>query len=195
MSKHSNFGTSMPSVDREMSLPATVLRPAVVSDATALAAFAENSFREAFGPDNRPQDMDQYCRKAFGPDVQRRELLDSEVKTVLALSVDTIVGYGQVRLRSNTKCIASDDAAEIQRLYVDSAWQGKQLAPGLLQALIKAASRSGAECIWLGVWERNARAIRFYEKMGFTPVGEHTFTLGSDVQRDLVLKLTQLAAR
>jgi ribosomal protein S18 acetylase RimI-like enzyme len=188
------FGAVKPNNDLRWAArcAATVLRPAELSDAPALAAFAEKSFRETFGSDNTPEDMNQYCLTAFGPDVQRRELLDPAVSTVLALSEDTIVGYGQVRLGSKAKCIASDNAAEIQRLYVDSAWQGRKLAFEILQALVKAATVSGAECIWLGVWERNARAIRFYEKVGFTVAGEHSFKLGNDVQRDLVLELVCL---
>jgi hypothetical protein len=38
------------------------------------------------------------------------------------------------------------------------------------------------------VWERNPRAIRFYGKYGFRPVGDQTFVLGTDPQRDLVLE-------
>jgi ribosomal protein S18 acetylase RimI-like enzyme len=41
--------------------------------------------------------------------------------------------------------------------------------------------------VWLDVWERNTRAIEFYEKQGFTIVGEQDFVLGSDVQRDLLM--------
>jgi ribosomal protein S18 acetylase RimI-like enzyme len=177
--------------DRQVSLPATVFRPAVIGDAPALSVFAERSFRETFGPDNRPEDMDLYCHKAFGTEIQQRELTDPEVITFLALSETTIVGYGQIRLGSRTTCIACDNAAEIQRLYIGGAWHGKQLAQALLRKLVGAAARSGTECIWLGVWERNARAIRFYEKAGFSVVGEHEFSLGSDIQRDLIMKLAR----
>jgi len=41
--------------------------------------------------------------------------------------------------------------------------------------------------LWLGVWERNARAIAFYRKQGFEVVGEQEFMLGADRQRDLVM--------
>jgi ribosomal protein S18 acetylase RimI-like enzyme len=45
----------------------------------------------------------------------------------------------------------------------------------------------GADVAWLGVWEHNPRAIAFYRKWGFVEVGEHTFPVGDDPQRDLVL--------
>ena len=37
--------------------------------------------------------------------------------------------------------------------------------------------------IWLGVWEKNLRAIRLYEKWGFKKVGTKEFILGSDLQK------------
>lgn len=168
--------------------PRIVFRPARVDDAQALARFAESSFRETFAADNKPDDMDQYCRKAFGPDIQERELLDREIITLLAFADTEIAGYGQLRLRASVSCLADTDAAEIRRLYVGSAWQGKRLAHELLHRIVEAAAQAGAESVWLGVWERNARAIRFYEKVGFAVVGEHDFALGGDMQRDLIMQ-------
>jgi GNAT superfamily N-acetyltransferase len=78
-------------------------------------------------------------------------------------------------------------AAEIQRLYVDAKWHGKGVAHALMDSLLDAAVAGGADAVWLGVWERNPRAISFYAKRGFSVVGEHVFVVGSDSQRDLVL--------
>ncbi|HYW51463.1 MAG TPA: hypothetical protein VE861_12705, partial [Gemmatimonadaceae bacterium] len=56
------------------------------------------------------------------------------------------------------------------------------------------AQVTGCEEIFLGVWERNLRAIRFYEKQRFRAVGEKTFVLGLDPQRDIVMSLPIAAA-
>jgi ribosomal protein S18 acetylase RimI-like enzyme len=50
------------------------------------------------------------------------------------------------------------------------------------------AKAAGAAALWLGVWERNPRALAFYRKWGFDVVGEHTFRLGDDPQRDLIMR-------
>ena len=42
--------------------------------------------------------------------------------------------------------------------------------------------------VWLGVWEQNPRAIRFYEKNGFVPFDTHVFILGEDKQTDILMK-------
>ena len=49
------------------------------------------------------------------------------------------------------------------------------------------AAAAGADCLWLGVWEHNPKAIAFYRKFGFEIVGEHTFMLGQERQRDLLM--------
>jgi ribosomal protein S18 acetylase RimI-like enzyme len=76
---------------------------------------------------------------------------------------------------------------EIQRIYVDAAWHGKGIAQALMASLIEAASARGADVAWLGVWERNPRAIAFYAKSGFSPLGSHVFVVGTDPQTDLIL--------
>ena len=52
-----------------------------------------------------------------------------------------------------------------------------------------ARARNGQhDVMWLGVWEHNPRAQRFYEKNGFRIVGRHTFQLGYDPQTDLLMQ-------
>ena len=56
-----------------------------------------------------------------------------------------------------------------------------------MRASLDAARSAGHRTIWLGVWERNARAISFYERWVFEKVGDHVFRLGSDDQTDLIM--------
>jgi ribosomal protein S18 acetylase RimI-like enzyme len=76
---------------------------------------------------------------------------------------------------------------ELKRLYVARAWHGRGVAQALMNAALDAARARSAGTLWLGVWERNPRAVRFYEKYGFARVGEHTFVLGADAQTDWIL--------
>ena len=52
-----------------------------------------------------------------------------------------------------------------------------------------AAAARGAQTMWLGVWERNFRAQKFYRKFSFADIGTHTFVLGHDRQTDLLMAL------
>ena len=57
-----------------------------------------------------------------------------------------------------------------------------------MDACFEKAKETGRDVMWLGVWEYNPRAQRFYEKNGFRFVGKHTFLLGSDPQTDLLMQ-------
>ncbi|BBO75230.1 hypothetical protein DSCW_26470 [Desulfosarcina widdelii] len=58
-----------------------------------------------------------------------------------------------------------------------------------MRACIDEAKSRKSHGIWLGVWGKNERAIRFYRKWGFNPVGKQPFVLGGDRQTDLVFWL------
>ncbi len=167
----------------------TRIRQATDEDAAALAELAERTFRDTFAPMNTAEDMDRYCRTHFGKEIQAAEIRDAG-RTTLVCEVDgRLIGFGQLRWGAAPSCVAASRPAEIQRLYVDSAWHGHGIAQGLMASLLRFAAEGGADAAWLGVWEKNPRAIAFYAKAGFSVAGEHVFVLGSDPQRDLVLAL------
>lgn len=168
-------------------VPVVAIREAEEGDAAFLAELAERTFRDTFAGSNRAADIDAHCRKSFGESIQAAEIRDPGRTTLLACDRDRLVGYGQLRWKTAPGCVAAERPAEIQRLYVDASWHGKGVANALMDALLEAAAAGGADAVWLGVWERNPRAIAFYAKRGFSAVGEHVFVLGDDPQRDLVL--------
>jgi ribosomal protein S18 acetylase RimI-like enzyme len=57
-----------------------------------------------------------------------------------------------------------------------------------MQNAVEEARRRGYDGLWLGVWENNARAMRFYEKKGFVKRGEHFFWVGESKRRDLIME-------
>ena len=51
-----------------------------------------------------------------------------------------------------------------------------------------ARSNRNKSKIWLGVWEKNISAIKFYRKLGFKIFSSHDFQLGDDLQTDLMME-------
>jgi ribosomal protein S18 acetylase RimI-like enzyme len=78
---------------------------------------------------------------------------------------------------------------EIERIYAIKEYVGKGPGAELMKACINEAGKRGCERIWLGVWEKNPRAIAFYKKWGFKEISTHTFLLGNDPQRDFIMEL------
>ena len=163
------------------------LRPATLDDAAALGRFAEHVFRDTFGPHNRTEDMDAYCRDAFAIDHVRGELTDRAYHTVLALARGELAGYAQLRSTAPPSCVAGPAPVELKRLYVDRRWHGGGVAHALLDRAIAIAMQRGAQTLYLSVWQHNHRAIAFYVKHGFAQVGAAEFRLGADVQLDPVM--------
>lgn len=163
------------------------VRRAELNDACALAALAERTFRATFGAFNTPANMDAYCSKAYGAEIQASEIANPEIECFVCEGSGALIGYAQLRWRSAPSCVSGKRPAEVQRIYVDVQWQGKGVAQALMSELVAAAARGRADRIWLGVWENNRRAMAFYEKTGFHKVGDHTFQLGDDPQLDWIL--------
>ena len=165
-----------------------VIRPAGVADAPWLADLAERTFRETYTAHNTPEDMERYVADHFAPALQAAELADPRYLTLVAEVDGRPAGYTQLGHGVAPGCVTGAEPMGIFRFCVDRPWQGQGLAQGLMRAAAEHAGVAGARTLWLGVWERNPRAIAFYRKCGFTEVGTQTFVLGTDHQRDLVLE-------
>ena len=163
------------------------IRAAGVADAPWLAALAERTFRETYAAENTAENMERYVAEHFGVARQARELTDPAVQTLVADVSGEPAGYAQLVWSSAPPSVAGEAPIEITRFYVDRPWHGHGVAQLLMANLLQRAAAAGARTVWLGVWERNPRAIAFYRKSGFVEVGTHTFLLGTDPQRDFVL--------
>ena len=171
-----------------MSKPSIRIRTAILQDQELLASLGAQTFREAFAPDNTPEDMSAYLAQAFGPDRQAAELADPGTTFLIAESEGDAVGYARLKLGTAPDCILAIHPVEIARLYAVAAWVGRGVGAALMHSCLEQAGRLGCDVIWLDVWERNLRAIDFYRRWGFVEVGTQPFVLGHDVQNDLLMQ-------
>ena len=163
------------------------IRRARPSDAVALALMAEETFRDTFAADNSAANMDLHCSQSYGPDLQLREIVDQNLVTLVAEQGGELTAFAQVRLHAPQECVGAADSSELYRLYVLKRWHGLGVAQNILRQALATATSAGNSQIWLGVWERNARAQAFYRKHGFVLVGDQIYKVGNDPQRDLVM--------
>lgn len=167
-----------------------IIRPAHENDSIQLAELAERTFREAFSEHNSTENMQLHCDASYSESIQAKEINDSNVVTLVAESEQKLIAYAQLYWDKPPKCIRDRDAGEIRRLYVAREWHGKGLAQRLMNACLEVFKEQRNETVWLGVWERNPRAIAYYKKFKFREVGEHIFPVGDDPQRDIIMELT-----
>jgi ribosomal protein S18 acetylase RimI-like enzyme len=164
------------------------VRAAEEDDALALSVLAERTFRDAFADSNTTANMQLHCAASYGKALQLAEIRDSSRETWVAESDDRLVAYVQLRLEAASPLIWGERPVEIQRFYVDASHHGAGLAHQLMAHVLARAKAAGSAALWLGVWERNARALAFYRKWRFEVVGKHIFRVGDDPQRDLIMR-------
>ena len=170
--------------------PAFRLRRAGSDDAARLARVGAELFAQAFGSQNRPDDMLHYLDAAFGEAKQREELaMPSSLVWLAEDREGRAIGYAHLKLQSSAPSLVLQAPAELVRIYSDQSWHGRGVGAALLDACVVAARRGGAATLWLGVWKNNPRGIAFYQKNGFRIAGEQVFQLGSDQQEDWIMVL------
>lgn len=167
-----------------------VIRQAGAEDAERLTGLAYTTFWDAFAhhPKNAPDDLAYYMRQAFNVSQIAEELGDTKSVFLIAEIAGELAGYAKIIYESTEPDIVAEWPVELSRLYSQQKFLGQGVGQVLLDSCIERAKEAGRDVMWLGVWEYNPRAQRFYEKNGFTVVGSHTFLLGSDPQTDLLMQ-------
>ena len=169
-------------------IPPVTIRRGTLADAGLLSELGARTFSETFATENTPEDLAEYLATSFNAAQQMAELEDP-ASTFLIAEVDgNAAGYAMLHDGEPEKGVEGPNPIELVRLYVSREWLGRGIGEQLMRACIDEALQAGHETIWLGVWERNARAQAFYRKWNFRTVGEHMFQLGSDLQRDLLME-------
>ena len=166
------------------------IRQATTDDAKLLTDLAYTTFWDAFAhhPKNAPDDLNHYMRQAFSLEQIASELGDEKSIFLIAEVAGEAAGYAKIILDNTEPGITAERPIELSRLYSHLKFLGQGVGQSLMDACFDRAREEGRDVMWLGVWEFNPRAQRFYEKNGFNVVGSHTFVLGSDPQTDLLMQ-------
>ncbi|RDY59890.1 GNAT family N-acetyltransferase [Flagellimonas nanhaiensis] len=159
------------------------------SDLEALVKIAKETFVAAFEKDNDPNDFRDYIEKAFSKTALEAELNNPGSLFYFVFDKEELVGYFKLNLGAAQTEINDDSSVELERIYVVPGNQGKSIGHQMLQKVLALAKELNKACVWLGVWEHNPGAIRFYQRQGFKKFGEHPYFIGEDEQTDWLLRL------
>lgn len=165
-----------------------IIERATLADIKKLQEIGRTTFSEAFAAVNSEENMKEYLEKGFSEEKLTGELSNQDSHFYFALLDGKVIGYLKINIGQAQTEKLNLDALEIERIYLLKAFYGQKVGQLLYQKAIDIALEMQASYVWLGVWEENYRALRFYEKNGFTPFGKHKFWLGDDEQTDLMMK-------
>jgi diamine N-acetyltransferase len=160
------------------------------TESATLQSISRQTFYDTFAPHNTEENMTRYLEEGFSLQKLDAELNNPGSAFYFARKNEQVIGYLKVNTGSSQTELQDAHALEIERIYVIQEYQGKKIGQLLYDHAISLARKQQAQYVWLGVWEHNTKAIRFYEKNGFIQFDKHVFRLGDDEQTDLMMKKT-----
>lgn len=153
-----------------------------------LAAIGRRTFAETFVDGNTAEDMEKFLTETYNVKRLTEELQNPDSITFMAYEGDTVLGYLKLNRGAAQTEKGYDNSLEIQRIYVVEEAKGKGIGSCFMEIAETQAKKWNLSYIWLGVWEHNPKAIRFYESRGFTKFSEHVFVVGDDRQIDWLMR-------
>lgn len=165
------------------------IKKVTIADIEQLQKISRETFSETFSSSNSEENMKQYLEVGFSTEKLTGELSNLDSEFYFADFEDKTIGYMKINFGPSQTELKDEKALEIERIYVLQEFHGKKVGQLLYDKAIEIAIQKSSEYVWLGVWEENPRAIRFYKKNGFVEFDKHIFKLGDDEQTDIMMKL------
>lgn len=164
------------------------IRKININDLEKLRNLSIQTFRETFDEVNTEEDMQKYLDENLSLERLKSELENPNSEFYFLENNNEILGYLKLNFKDAQTEKVEENHFEIERIYVLKAYLGQKLGQILFDEAIEIGKEKNLDYVWLGVWEENHRALKFYNKNGFEIFGKHDFVLGEDVQTDLLMK-------
>ena len=165
------------------------IRKINIDDLEELRNLSIQTFKETFEEVNTEEDMQKYLDENLSLERLKSELENLDSEFYFIENENKNLGYLKLNFENAQTEKVEENYFEIERIYVLKAFLGQKIGQILFDKAIEIGREKNLEYVWLGVWEENHRAIKFYEKNGFEIFGKHDFVLGEDVQTDLLMKM------
>ena len=163
------------------------IRPVLLCDLEKLTEIGELTFREAFEALNDPEDFEHYVKNNLSLEIIREEWNDPKNAFFLLEHEREVAGYLKLQSGKQPSCVPGSSVIGLERIYLKNDKQNLGLGQKLFQFAVERARAQNFQVMWLGVWEHNEGAIRFYQRFGMKKCGSHIFQLGNDPQTDWIM--------
>ena len=159
-----------------------------IDNLETLIKVSRKTFIDAFEHQNNPEDFKNYMSQAFDDNEVKNQLLDDHIIFYLVYTTHDLVGYFKLNTNEAQKEKFKNSNVELERFYVLKAFQNQGIGALMLLKVLDIARQYRGDFLWLGVWQKNKDAIRFYELQGFKKFESHPYFIGKDRQIDWIMK-------
>ena len=154
--------------------------PATGMDTGLLSRIGRQTLLESHGHSAPAPVMQSYVDEKFTEEAIAQELADVNNIFHLIYYNGQPAGYSKIILNQALESVDIKNITKLERLYLLGEYYDLKLGRELLQFNIDLSRKEGQSGMWLYVWKKNERAIRFYEKAGFQIIGDGYFRLTED---------------
>ena len=154
-----------------------------------LRPIALTTFWDTYGTMNTPENIVSYLKSSFDESHLKKEINHPDSDFYLLQNDGQEVGYFKINTGAAQTESMPDNYLEIERIYILNTYHGKGFGRRMIDFIKEIAIAKRKNVIWLGVWEKNPKAIAFYERMGFNAFGKHEFVVGDEAQVDIMMKM------
>lgn len=163
------------------------IKKVTAADVMQLQAISRETFKATFDPFTKPGDMQAFLKADYATDKLLKEIANPDSRFFFLIVKKEVAGYLKVNVgQAQTERVESN-ALEVERIYLREKFQHHGLGLVLIKYAEKLARQENKDFMWLGVYEKNLNAQKFYTKDGFKRVSQHTFQVGDDPQSDFIL--------
>ena len=165
------------------------IQPIQIQQVETLIELGKKTFTETFAPHNTKTNLDFYLTNSFTVEKLTNELGNTNSRFYFAIVNEVEAGYLKINFKDAQTELQNPLSMEVERIYVLQSFQGMKIGQALMEKAVEEAKNNHCDFLWLGVWEKNEKAIQFYKKNGFEIFGSHVFQFGDEEQHDLMMKL------
>lgn len=144
--------------------PVTVsIRYAEIKEIPAIAVLLQEAYRQTYRANGLYYYTDEVLQETFGDaycETMLSEMKSIEFQYFSCVENETLAGFAKLAFKA--------DHAYLDKLYLLNNFQGKGYGHQLIQACFNAAAQHGYTTMKLNVWPKNEKAVKFYERHGFT---------------------------
>lgn len=158
------------------------------SFAQIISELGRKTFYDTWNHENNEIDMQSYLEEAFSIKSIKQQLNNPECFFYVIRIEEKCIGYLKLNVGKAQTEFQKQEALEIEKIYFLKQFQGKKIANLFMETSLNLASELNKKVIWLGVSERNSRALAFYQRHGFIVTGKHTFMIGETLDKDLIME-------
>jgi ribosomal protein S18 acetylase RimI-like enzyme len=164
-----------------------IIEKARPEDADFIIELGRRTFVETYGEFTDPGNVELYVNESFTDKVIAEELSTPHARFYIAYLEGMPVGFCKLRNNRQPKAIEGR-TLEVQRIYVLKEFQGYHVGKALMEKVKQIAREERYKVIWLQVWQKNEKAIRFYQNAGFVVYDTTGFQFGKEIQQDYLMR-------